>query len=63
MARVGCELFRNFENVFERAAEIVDHDDRSLPVSKTPDFGLHLGLVSTGGGRHYRRPPNAVQKI
>jgi hypothetical protein len=31
--------------VFERAAEIVDHDDRGLRVSKTPKFGLHLGLV------------------
>src|SRR4051794_1975970 len=45
MARIWCEPVGNFENVFERAAEIVDDDDGALTTSKTPKFGLHLGLA------------------
>jgi hypothetical protein len=41
VARVGCERFRNFENVFERAAEIVDDDNRAVTFADMPKLRLH----------------------
>src|SRR3954451_7932352 len=50
VARIRGQRLRYFENVLERAAEIVDHDDRALTVSEAPKLSSHADFPNEKGG-------------